>query len=267
HLSLRVDRDTFEQELAPSRTFCFYEEVEQLMKAGLIKGGSLENANIVRGGSVLTEGGLRFRDEFVRHKILDVVGDVYLLGRPLAAHIVAIRPGHTVNFELTKQLARALSGRPSQPPVGSPTSVAGMTEVSSETLIKLLPHRYPFLLVDRVVKLEEKRIAAIKNVTFNEPFFPGHFPGRPVMPGVLQVEAMAQTAGVLMLKIEGNAGKLAYFMSANNVKFRKPVIPGDQLLIEAELTQSRRNIGRAQCTCKVGDAVVSEAELTFLIEG
>lgn len=275
YFSLGVDRESFAEEIAPCRTFCFFHEVEHLMKAGLIKGGSLENANIVRGESVMTQGGLRFRDEFVRHKILDIIGDIYLLGRPVAAQIIAIRPGHTVNYELTKQLADRVATATKRPAAAAaeapakvtppPVSTAG--EVDSVALLKMVPHRYPFVMLERVLKLEEKKAVAIKNVSINEPYFQGHFPGHPVMPGVLQLEAMAQCGGVMLLKGGENAGKLAYFMSADNVKFRKPVTPGDQLLIEAELTAQRRNIGRARCTCKVGGEVVSEAELMFLIHG
>ncbi|MFZ2641673.1 MAG: bifunctional UDP-3-O-[3-hydroxymyristoyl] N-acetylglucosamine deacetylase/3-hydroxyacyl-ACP dehydratase [Verrucomicrobiia bacterium] len=275
YFSLGVDRESFAEELAPCRTFCFFHEVEHLMKAGLIKGGSLENANIVRGESVMTQGGLRFRDEFVRHKILDIIGDIYLLGRPVAAQVIAIRPGHTVNYELTKQLAEKVAKaakRPAAPVVEMPAKVtpppvSDAGEVDSVALLKMVPHRYPFVMLDRVLKLEEKKAVAIKNISINEPYFQGHFPGHPVMPGVLQLEAMAQCGGIMLLKGGENAGKLAYFMSADNVKFRKPVTPGDQLLIEAELTAQRRNIGRARCTCKVGGEVVSEAELMFLIHG
>jgi UDP-3-O-[3-hydroxymyristoyl] N-acetylglucosamine deacetylase/3-hydroxyacyl-[acyl-carrier-protein] dehydratase len=274
--SLGVDRESFAEQLAPSRTFCFFHEVEHLMKAGLIKGGSLENANIVRGESVLTQGGLRFRDEFVRHKMLDIIGDLYLLGRPVVGQVITIRPGHTVNCELTKQLAEK-SAKPVKPPAppaeadapakATPPPISDTGEVDSVGLLKMVPHRYPFVMLDRVLKLEEKRAVAIKNVSINEPYFQGHFPGHPVMPGVLQLEAMAQCGGIMLLKGGENAGKLAYFMSADNVKFRKPVTPGDQLLIEAELTAQRRNIGRAKCTCKVGGEVVSEADLLFLIHG
>ena len=135
-----------------------------------------------------------------------------------------------------------------------------------QAISAILPHRYPFLLVDRVISMEPmKKLVAVKCVTVNEPFFNGHFPGHPVMPGVLQVEAMAQVAGILMLRRTENSGKLAFFMSADNVKFRKPVIPGDQIVIQAELTRARKSIGRAKCVCKVGDDVVSEAELMFLV--
>jgi UDP-3-O-[3-hydroxymyristoyl] N-acetylglucosamine deacetylase/3-hydroxyacyl-[acyl-carrier-protein] dehydratase len=268
YLSLAIDCETYAEQIAPCRTFCPYRDCEQLLKAGLLKGGSLETGNIIQGGAVLTKGGLRFADEFVRHKILDVIGDLALIGLPLAAHIVAVKPGHSVNCDLARQLARALAKRSSQPAAGAAAVAAAITsaaEMDVYGLLKVLPHRYPFMLVDRVVKVVAEKITAIKNVTINEPFFQGHFPGHPVMPGVLQVEAMAQVAGILMLRNGENAGKLAYFMSADKVKFRKPVLPGDQLIIEAELTRARKTIGRAKCVCKVGEDIVSEAELMFLI--
>ncbi|MBI5395671.1 MAG: UDP-3-O-[3-hydroxymyristoyl] N-acetylglucosamine deacetylase [Verrucomicrobia bacterium] len=267
YLSVAIDRETYEEQIAPCRTFCPYRDCEQLLKAGLLKGGSLETGNIIQGGAVLTNGGLRFADEFVRHKILDVIGDLALIGRPLAAHVIAVKPGHTANCDLARQLGRALAKPAPQPAAGGPAvaAVTGAAAVDVYGLLKTLPHRYPFMLVDRVIHVDADHITAIKNVTINEPYFQGHFPGHPVMPGVLQVEAMAQAAGILMLRRDGNFGKLAYFMSADKVKFRKPVVPGDQLIIEAELTRARKTIGRAKCVCKVGDDIVSEAELMFLV--
>jgi UDP-3-O-[3-hydroxymyristoyl] N-acetylglucosamine deacetylase / 3-hydroxyacyl-[acyl-carrier-protein] dehydratase len=265
---MAIDRETYEEQIAPCRTFCPYRDCEQLLKAGLLKGGSLETGNIIQGGAVLSKGGLRFEDEFVRHKILDVLGDLALIGRPLAAHIVAVKPGHTVNCDLARKLAQVLAKRAPQPAAAAlpvVPAITGAAAVDVYGLLKVLPHRYPFMLVDRVIKMDSDKIVAIKNCTINEPFFQGHFPEHPVMPGVLQVEAMAQAAGILMLRRIENSGKLAFFMSADNVKFRKPVVPGDQIVIEAELTRARKNIGRAKCVCKVGDDVVSEAELMFLI--
>ncbi|MDW8343918.1 MAG: bifunctional UDP-3-O-[3-hydroxymyristoyl] N-acetylglucosamine deacetylase/3-hydroxyacyl-ACP dehydratase [Verrucomicrobiae bacterium] len=266
-LSLTIDPTTFETQIAPARTFAFFEELSYLIDKGLIKGGSLANAVLIRNDSILATDPLRFRDEFVRHKILDILGDITLLGVPLAAHIIAIRPGHALNAELTRRLA-ALRQR-SQP---APHAFAPPTTPSTETamdimeLLRVLPHRYPFILVDRILKIEgNERIVALKNVTINEPFFQGHFPGHPIMPGVLQLEAIAQVAGVLMLRSADNAGKVAYFMSANNVKWRKPVRPGDQLIIEVEMAKSRGKIGRAHGVCKVGDEVVSEAEVMFSV--
>jgi UDP-3-O-[3-hydroxymyristoyl] N-acetylglucosamine deacetylase/3-hydroxyacyl-[acyl-carrier-protein] dehydratase len=269
-LSLAIEPETFESQVSPARTFAFYEDLQHLIDKGLIKGGSLQNAVLIRNESILCTEPLRFRDEFVRHKILDVLGDITLLGRPLAAHIVTIRPGHPCNAELTKALARLLEREqpaiPFAPPVPAPTG----EEVAMDTvrLLNVLPHRYPFLLVDRILKIEdEQKIVGLKNVTINEPFFQGHFPGHPIMPGVLQVEAIAQVAGVLMLRSGENAGKVAYFMSANNVKFRRPVRPGDQLIIEVEMGKSRGKIGKAKGVCKVAGEIVSEAEVMFSIVG
>ena len=268
-LSLAIEPETFETQISPARTFAFYDEIQYLIDKGLIKGGSLENAVLIRNETILATEPLRFRDEFVRHKILDVLGDITLLGRPLAAHIVVIRPGHALNAELTKALARVLEKE-------QPTAVSFAPPLSAETptesamdivrLLSILPHRYPFLMVDRILKIEgDEKIVGIKNVSINEPYFQGHFPGHPIMPGVLQLEAMAQVAGVLMLKGGESAGKVAYFMSANNVKWRKPVRPGDQLIIEVEMGKSRGKIAKAKGVCKVGGEVVSEAEVMFSI--
>jgi UDP-3-O-[3-hydroxymyristoyl] N-acetylglucosamine deacetylase/3-hydroxyacyl-[acyl-carrier-protein] dehydratase len=268
-LSLAVEPETFETQISPARTFAFYEEIQYLIDKGLIKGGSLENAVLIRNESILATEPLRFRDEFVRHKILDIVGDITLLGRPLAAHIVVIRPGHALNAELTKALARLVEKQ--EPtvafapplPAGAGTGEAAMDVMK---LLNIMPHRYPFLLVDRILKIEgEEKIVGLKNVTINEPFFQGHFPGHPIMPGVLQLEAIAQVAGVLMLGAAENAGKVAYFMSANNVKWRKPVRPGDQLIIEVEMGKARGKIGKAKGICKVAGEIVSEAEVMFSI--
>jgi len=266
-LSLAVEPETFETQISPARTFAFYDEIQYLIDKGLIKGGSLENAVLIRNESILASEPLRFRDEFVRHKILDVLGDITLLGRPLAAHIVVVRPGHALNAELTKALARVFDKEqpavvPFAPPLPGGTATDSGMDVMK--LLNIMPHRYPFLLVDRILKIEgEERIIGLKNVTINEPFFQGHFPGHPIMPGVLQLEAMAQVAGVLMLKGGENAGKVAYFMSANNVKWRKPVRPGDQLIIEIQMGKSRGNIAKAKGTCKVAGEIVSEAEVMF----
>lgn len=266
-LSLAVEPETFETQISPARTFAFYDEIQYLIDKGLIKGGSLENAVVIRNESILATEPLRFRDEFVRHKILDVLGDITLLGRPLAAHIVVIRPGHAANAELTKALARALEKEEPNIQFAPPAPVSAPTESAMDIvkLLNILPHRYPFLLVDRIVTIEEEKIVGLKNVTMNEPFFQGHFPGHPIMPGVLQLEAIAQVAGVLMLRASENAGKVAYFMSANNVKWRKPVRPGDQLIIEVEMSKSRGKIGKAKGICKVAGEIVSEAEVMFSV--
>lgn len=269
YLSLAIEPETFETQISGARTFAFFEELHYLMDKGLIKGGSLENAVLIRNETILATEPLRFRDEFVRHKILDLVGDLTLLGRPLAAHIVVIRPGHALNAELTRtltKLAEKLQAVPAVPFTPVIPSAPG-TEAAMDIMrvMGILPHRYPFLMVDRVLKVEADKVVALKNVTVNEPYFQGHFPGHPIMPGVLQLEAMAQVAGVLMMRPGENEGKVAYFMSANNVKWRKPVRPGDQLIIEVTMGKMRGKIGKAQGVCKVGDEVVSEAEVMFTI--
>ena len=269
YLSLAIETETFATQLAGARTFAFYDEIQYLTDKGLIKGGSLENSVLIRGDTLLATEPLRYRDEFVRHKILDILGDITLLGRPLAAHIVVVRPGHGLNAEITKALAKLLEKRQPAPvpftplmPAGEP--VAAAMDIMS--LLNVMPHRYPFLMIDRILKIEgEQKIVGLKNVSVNEPYFQGHFPGHPIMPGVLQLEAMAQVAGILMLRAGENAGKVAYFMSANNVKWRKPVRPGDQLIIEIEMGRSRGKIAKATGICKVDGDVVSEAEIMFSI--
>jgi len=278
--SLEVTPDSWEKELSAARTFCFYEEIQYLIQNGLIRGGSLENAVVIRDDAVLTTEPLRYPDEFVRHKILDILGDLSLVGQPFYGHVVAIRPGHASNCELARRLASQIKRTATDkmrftPPSGvSKEKGGGVSKLAEgggmalydiQRLLKVLPHRYPFLMVDRITHLEENKVTGIKNVTINEPFFQGHFPGHPIMPGVLQLEAIAQVAGILMLNQPENAGKPAYFMSAENVKWRKPVRPGDVLKIEVELTRKRGRIGRARGVCSVEGEAVSEAEVTFMV--
>jgi len=204
---------------------------------------------------------LRFQDEFVRHKILDIIGDLALAGRPLRGHIVAVKPGHGANTELARAIVKRhrdlLAMAPS--PVTSSVPVMDINEV-----MRVLPHRYPFLMVDRVVEFDgDTKAVGVKSVTFNEPFFQGHFPGHPVMPGVLQVEAMAQVASIVMMRKTENSGKIGYFMSADEIKFRKPVFPGDTLFIHVEMLKARKNLGKATCKCVVNGDVVSEGVLLF----
>jgi UDP-3-O-[3-hydroxymyristoyl] N-acetylglucosamine deacetylase/3-hydroxyacyl-[acyl-carrier-protein] dehydratase len=232
YMSAEITPEFYEKEIAPARTFVFYEDVKHLMDKGLIKGGSLENAVVARGDSVLSKEPLRFPDEFVRHKILDIIGDLTLAGRRLRGHIVAVKPGHGPNTELARALVKrnaeylAMAPRP----VAADAGVLNINEIQ-----RTLPHRYPFLMVDRIIELEEdRRAVGVKAVTINEPYFQGHFPGHPVMPGVLQVEAMAQVASIIMMRKPENIGKIGYFMSADSVKFRKPVFPGDTLFIHSE---------------------------------
>lgn len=262
-LSTTITPAIFEREIAPARTFVYYEDVQALMEKNLIKGGSLENAIVVRGESVLSKEPLRFPDEFVRHKILDIIGDLALVGRPIRGHVVAVRPGHGANTDLARAVAKALDATEAMLPKRNFPAGEGGLDINA--VMDILPHRYPFLMVDRIVSFEgDTKCLGIKSVTINEPFFQGHFPGHPVMPGVLQVEAMAQVASVLMMRISKSASRVGYFMSADGVKFRKPVFPGDTLFIHAELTKSRGNkLAKAMCRCVVNDAVVSEGELMF----
>ncbi len=270
HLSIDIDPESYVAQIAPARTFTVYEDIEQLLKMGKIQGGSLDSAIVIKGDKILSKEPLRFKDEFVRHKILDIVGDLTLLGLPLKAHIIAVRPGHALNAQLT----RALRELYEQKKAGKkPAKPLRMTQISQEKvldirqILDLLPHRYPFVMIDRVTEVKsDDELVAIKNVTINEPFFQGHFPGRPVMPGVLQIEAMAQAAGILMLRRVSAENKVAFFMSADKVKFRQAVVPGDQLEVNVKLTKSRgHKIGVAEGVCRVGGKVVSSAELMFTI--
>ena len=260
--STEITPSHYEKEIAAARTFVFYEDVKPLMDKGLIKGGSLENAVVVRGESVLSKEPLRFREEFARHKILDIVGDLSLFGRAIKGHVIAVRPGHGPNTDL----ARALGKRFAQTMALVPPTVTpkGGEVLDVNDVMKLLPHRFPFLMVDRIVGFEgESKCTGVKSVTINEPYFQGHFPGHPIMPGVLQLEAMAQVGSILILRLPGQAGRIGYFMSADNVKFRKPVVPGDTLFIEVEITQKKRVIAKARARCIVNSEVVSEAEMLF----
>ena len=262
-LSVEITPATFEREISPARTFVYYEDVEALMDKNLIKGGSLENAIVVRGEAVLSKEPLRFADEFVRHKILDIVGDLALVGRRIRGHVVAVKPGHASNAELARVLAREQTRRSA---MSTPRAIPiGDSGLDTAEVMNILPHRYPFLMVDRVIGFEgENKITAIKSITINEPFFQGHFPGHPVMPGVMQVEAMAQAASILLFKLTKTSSRVGYFMSADEVKFRKPVFPGDTIFIHAELTRARGNrMAKRKCYCVVNDAIVSEAELMF----
>jgi UDP-3-O-[3-hydroxymyristoyl] N-acetylglucosamine deacetylase/3-hydroxyacyl-[acyl-carrier-protein] dehydratase len=253
----------YARDIALARTFVFYEEVQPLMEKGLIKGGSLENAVVIRGDAILSREPLRYEDEFVRHKILDIIGDLSLFPVRLKAHIYAVKPSHALNVELAREIYKQYKQRQAQrlPVEYIPTGEGGM---DTQDIMKILPHRFPFLLVDRILAFDgETKIVGQKAVTMNEPFFPGHFPGHPVMPGVLQVEAMAQVASILMCRNTGAGGKIGYFMSADKVKFRKPVLPGDTLIIEIELVKARGKIAKAVGVCRVKNDVVSEAELMF----
>jgi len=271
HISLDVDPESYVAQIAPARTFTIYEDIEELLKLGKIQGGSLDSAIVIKGDKILSKEPLRFKEEFARHKVLDVIGDLMLLGKPIKAHIVAVRPGHALNAELCKAIVesknREKKKETKKEAKGPQQVMPHETALDIRRILDTLPHRYPFVMIDRVVDIpNQDELTAIKNVTINEPYFMGHFPGQPVMPGVLQIEAMAQAAGILMLRRISSENKIAFFMSCDKVKFRRAVVPGDVVEIHVKLTKNRGNkIGVAAGTCSVGGKVVSSAELMFTI--
>ena len=248
----RMSPELFERELGWARTFGFVREVEPLRARGLIKGASTRNAVVLDDHGVV-ENELRSPDEFVRHKMMDCVGDLALVGARVKARVVAHKPSHRGTVLFVRAMQASLSRE---------TQVLGIEEI-----MKVLPHRYPFLLVDRVVEIDEgKRIVGIKNVTINEPFFQGHFPGHPIMPGVLIIEAMAQVGGMLLMGADPDPEKkVVYFTSLNNVKWRRPVKPGDQLRFELELLQVRGMMCKMQGIARVDGEVVAEAEMGAMV--
>lgn len=273
HAEFVITPETFIKEIAPARTYCFDYEIETLKKQGLAKGGNLHNAIVIGEKGIHTD--LRFQDEFVRHKMLDLIGDFCLLGRPLKAHIIAVRCGHPSNVAVIQKL-KQLKDRPNietAKPEESSTKSDPFVNLDLENPLmdinevqKVLPHRPPFLLVDKILKIiDEKKAVGLKNVTINEDFFRGHFPGHPVMPGVLLVEAMAQVAGVLLLKKSENVGKLAYFMTIDKVKFRRTVVPGDTLIFEVELVKVKSKTGIVQGKAFVNGNLAAEAEFMFTL--
>jgi len=249
--SFQLGHSTREDVLA-ARTFGFLRDVEAMRDRGRAQGGSADNAVVLTDDGTLEGTELRFPDEFVRHKTLDVIGDLALVGARIQGHVVAEKPGHAGNVALAQQLI----ARAAKKALARPT-------LSIEQIMHYLPHRYPFLLVDRVVEFEErKRIVGLKNVTINEPFFQGHFPGRPVMPGVMIIEAMAQVGGLLVLEnVENLEDKVIYFMALDNVRWRRPVTPGDQIRFEVELTQVRGSTVKMRGVGTVDGQLAAEAEM------
>ena len=247
-----VTEESFANELSRARTFGFVHEVDSLRSKGLIKGASLDNAVVLDDMDILS-GDLRWSDEFVRHKAMDCIGDLALAGARVRARIVAVKPSHRGTVTLVREMVKA--GRKEK------------RMYTIEDIMKVLPHRYPFLLVDRILEIEEKkRIVGLKNVTINEPFFQGHFPGHPIMPGVLIIEAMAQVGGMLLMgSVEDPESKVVYFMSLDNVKFRRPVKPGDQIRFELEITQLRGTVCKMRGVGKVEGEVVAEADMAAMV--
>lgn len=287
HSGLFSLENEFITEFAPARTFCFLHEVETLIDEGLIKGGDLESAVVIvdrklsdvevkeikkkldiksdiklgESGGILNDKPLRFKNEPCRHKLVDLIGDLALVGAPIKAQILAARPGHQSNIEFARMI-RAIYKKQKITKKYRDVTTKGVI-FDNVAIQKILPHRYPFLFIDNVTEFEPgKRIVGIKNVTFNEQFFIGHFPGRPIMPGVLIIEAMAQTGGILLLKDGSDfENKLVFFMSIDNVKFRKSVVPGDQLVMELTMLKARRNTFKMGGKAFVKGELVCEAEM------
>ncbi len=251
-----ITPEVFEKEISPARTFVLADDVEKLRTMGLIKGGSLENAIVFNDKGMMNDEPLRFPDECVRHKVLDLIGDLSLVGQPIRGHVHAVKAGHSSNLQFVRKLWELNERkRRSSARTGNSWDISMIQEI--------MPHRYPFLLVDKIVELEDrKRVVGIKNVTINEPFFAGHFPGHPIMPAVLIIEAMAQTGGVLFLNAVDNPDRyLVYFSRIDKARFRKPVFPGDQLRFELELLALKLRVCRMKGLAFVGNDLVAEAEL------
>ena len=256
-LFVDVDPDSFRDELAPSRTFLLQAEADALRKAG-IGSRTTEKDLLIFGRDGVVGNELKFRDECVRHKILDLLGDLSLIGMDLAGHVVAHRSGHSLNVELARKLLHGLRHQAAEH-----AAIPPMMDIVE--ILKVLPHRYPFLLVDRVVEFEPgHRVSALKNVSYNEPFFQGHWPGRPIMPGVLIIEALAQAAGVLIGHGQPR-GKVALLASIDKVKLRRPVVPGDQLRLDVDGLRLKGKAAQVRGVARVGDRVAAEAKIRFVM--
>ncbi len=287
HAGLKTIKD-FKSEIAPCRTFCFLHELEMLLENDLIKGGDINNAIVVVDKTVsdaemsrlaifnrdkievksegyLNNLELRFPNEPARHKLLDVIGDLALIGYPIKARIIANRPGHSTNIEFAKKIKHYI--RKNKHVKNVPVYDPALPPVYTlDQIEKTLPHRHPFLFVDKIVELSDTHIVGIKNVTFNEWFFPGHFPGNPVMPGVLQIEALAQTGGILCINSMPEGKYDTYFLKIDNCKFKQMVRPGDTMVLKLEMTGPiRRGICEMRGTVFVGGKIATEADLVAQI--
>jgi len=278
--------DDFESEIAASRTFVFVREIESLMKANLIKGGDLDNAIVIYDEKIpqreldriadlagishlpidnlgyVNNKPLVFTNEPARHKLLDIIGDMALIGKPLKGRIIATRPGHKINNQFARLIRKEIKLHEVQAPV---------YRIESEPVMdicrikELLPHRFPFLLVDKIIELGGKHIVGVKNITVNEPFFPGHFPGRPVMPGVLIVEALAQVGAVAIKSLPEMQDKLVLFAGIDEMRFKKQVLPGDTLRLEVQVLQVRSRLGNGEATAYVGETVAAKGKIMFAL--
>ena len=284
HAGLKKMKD-FKSQIAPCRTFCFLHELEMLLDNNLVKGGDINNAIVVvdkpvteeemsrlakafkrdkievKSEGYLNNLELRYPNEPARHKLLDVIGDLALIGYPIKAHIIANRPGHSTNVDFARKIKQYIKKNKHvrNVPVYDPNQAPIF---NSQQIEKTLPHRYPFLLVDKIIELSDKHIVGIKNVTFNEPFFPGHFPGNPVMPGVLQIEALAQTGGILAINAMPAGEYDTYFLKIDNCKFKQKVVPGDTMILRLELNSPiRRGICEMRGTVFIGNKIATEADL------
>lgn len=280
--------EDFETEIASSRTFVFVREIQKLLEAGLIKGGDLDNAIVIYEKQISQEDldklgdllgvphknaselgyinnkPIQFPNEPARHKLLDIVGDMALIGKPIRGRVIATRPGHKINNQLARAIRKQIKQNDVQPPI---YDVSKEPVMDINRIKELLPHRYPFLMVDKIIEIGQKHIVGVKNITTNEPFFQGHFPQEPIMPGVLQVEAMAQIGGLLVLAgVDEPETYSTYFLKIDNVKFRQKVVPGDTLIFRLDMTSEiRRGIANMKGFAFIGEKVVSEAEFTAQI--
>jgi UDP-3-O-[3-hydroxymyristoyl] N-acetylglucosamine deacetylase/3-hydroxyacyl-[acyl-carrier-protein] dehydratase len=263
HVTFVVTEERFADEIAPARTFCLESEAEALRKAGLGLGASYENTLVVGDDGVV--GNVpKWPDEFARHKVLDLLGDLFLAGADLRGHVHAHRTGHAANLRLVERIVESTRRRDADAATGT-RRTSGLDPVQ---IRRILPHRYPFLMVDRVIEIDGfRRAVGIKNVTVNEPYFQGHYPDQPIMPGVLLVEAMAQLGGLLLLRKLELTGKLPVLLSIDRVKFRRAVVPGDQVRLEAETVRLAGGRGRVQCRASVQGALAAQARLNFAVTG